>query len=482
MAVHMMDRTLIRQPAAKKRFPIWIILAVVALALAMRANSLWMPHWRGDQAQYAILAMKLTHFGLDGYNLRRVAMGVVDVSPSKDRLIELVALKPNPDPEAKGAYIRMMESIGQSYYDEPLHMRAPLMPAALALSHKLLAGPNRSFFVLMHSFRWDYSLWRMRGIWLKQFWAVFVPLFFNLALIAFTGFLAWLIFESRHIAVYSALLLATNPLSIFLAHRVMTEDMATFWLTTSIIGLWIWRRHRDGVWGLTAAATSGICAGLAVLTNQRLLLGVAAIGAVAMLWAWRESDKDSAVGRRIWGTVRERFLWIFGSVFILVTAFWFIRVIEVYGEPLHLPRAGMGKAYQEDTTGWFAAVAARPHMSLLFALGVPMLCPLFALAYMSWPAFWRALKGTARDTHSAGILMLWCWILTFFINLAYLSNIFGGGNKEHRYFYFAYPAIAILAASVLPRMRQWAIPLLILNAVWGCWQAYPKIFADQMLF
>jgi 4-amino-4-deoxy-L-arabinose transferase-like glycosyltransferase len=464
------------------RFPALLILLVIAAAFLMRMNALWVPHWRGDQAQYAILAMKLTNFGLDGYNLRRTVMGVVDAPMGKDRRIEFAALKPDPDPEAKGMYLAMMDNFGQSYYDEPLHMRSPLFPATLAVSHRLFSGGEGSFMILTHGFKLTDPLVQLRGVWSKQLWAVLVPLFFNLGLIALTAVLAWRIFRCRRTAILAAVLLATNPLSLFLAHRVLTEDMATFWVTALMTVLWSWHgRMRNGSSGWSVAAAAGLLAGLAVLTNQRSGLCVIAAGLTAAIWVWHQNF-PSAAARRIAALVRAPFFWAFAAAFAAVTAFWFLRVIQIYGHPLHQPHAGMAQANQADVTGWFAAVAARPHTSVMFALGVPFMCPLFAAAYGAWPRFWSALRGAASDDASRGTLMLWVWVLAFYIYLVYPADIFAVGNKEHRYFYFAYPAIAILAASVLHRMRQWALPFLILNAAWGCWQAYPKIFTDQLLF
>jgi 4-amino-4-deoxy-L-arabinose transferase-like glycosyltransferase len=484
------------------RFPALLVLLVIAAAFLMRMNALWVPHWRGDQAQYAILAMKLTNFGLDGYNLRRAVMGVVDAPMGKDRRIEFAALKPDPDPNAKGMYLAMMDNFGQSYYDEPLHMRAPLFPAVLAVSHRLLSGGEGSFMVLTHGFRLTDPLIQLRGVWSKQLWAVIVPLFFDLALIALTALLAWRIFRCRRTAVLAAALLATNPLSLFLAHRVLTEDMATFWVTALMAALWTWHgRMRSGSSGWLAAAAAGLFAGLAVLTNQRAGLGVVAAGLTAVIWVWQKSastgftaadtpshpakhtDRAGTIARRIAVLIRAPFFWVFAATFAAATAFWFLRVFQTYGDPLHQPHAGMAQANQEDMTGWFAAVAARPHTSVMFALGVPLMCPLFAAAFGAWPRFWSALRGAVSDDASRGTLMLWVWVLAFYVYLVYPADIFATGNKEHRYFYFAYPAIAILAASVLRGMRQWALlPLLILNTAWGCWQAYPKIFTDQLLF
>lgn len=477
-----------------KKFPLIWIMVVLAAAFLLRINALWLPHWRGDQAQYVILAMKLDNFGLDGYNLRRAALGNLDVSPDKSRRIEFTAVKPMPE-DVSGTYLAMMKSIGQAYYDEPLHVRAPLLPAILAFSHRWVAGAGEPFAVLSYGFKPSVDAMKHWKIWKLQLWAVLVPLIFNLGIVVLTGFLSWSIFKSRRITVYAAALIGTNPLSVWLAHRILTEDPVTFWITAMFLTLTVSRSNP----GVLASACAGLFAGLTVLTNQRAGLAAVAACLFILIVFWQDAREEKMGLKRcrsfIQRCLTHPFFWVFGSIAAAVTAFWFLKVIQVYGEPLHQPTQGISQANSQDITGWFAAVRGRAHPIILFSLGLSFLCPLFALAYLTWDDLGRAIRGE-RDPAIRGTLMLWVWILVFYLYLADISDFFAVGNKEHRYFYPAYPAIAVLAASGLNRVRQWladffgkpgiadatVIFLLLANAAWGCYFAYPKIFSDQLLF
>lgn len=479
----------------RAKFPLAWILLILAGSLLLRINALWMPHWRGDQAQYVILSMKLTHFGLDGYNLRRAALGAAGIDSPLPHPIQLTVVKPT-ETDVPGGYLEMMKGIGQAYYDEPLHMRAPLLPAILALSHRLIAGANQPFMVMSYGFTWADPVLRFWPVWSRQLWAVGVPLFFNLGVIALAAYLAWNIFGSRRIAVYASALLASNPLSIWLAHRILTEDPTAFWITASFTVLAVFRSRL----GVLPSVLAGLFAGLTVLTNQRAGLMVVAAGLFVLITIWHDRAAEKPLIRRLFllpvRCAAHPFFWAYAATFLLITGFWFLRVIQVYGEPLHQPNAGLALANVQDTTGWFAAVRSRPQGSVLFAVGTLLLSPLFGLAYLTWNKFWRAVRNV--DTHSSarGVIILWLWILVFYLYLAEISYIFAPGNKEHRYFYPAYPAIAVLAAAGLDGVRQklaarpgrervadvLVILLLFVNLAWGCALAYPKIIGDQLLF
>lgn len=496
--------------SADRRFPFAAVIFVLLAALGLRTQALWTPHWRGDQAQYIILAMKLSHAGLNGYNLRGVSLGHLDVSPSPEVRIEFNAVKPGPA-EAPGSYLELMKSIGQSYYDEPLHVRAPLFPVFLALSHKIFVGASAfgertstpTFTVLSYGPHTLSQAAASFAIWRHQLWAALVPLAFNLGLILLTAVLAWSLFGSRWITVLSAAVLAVNPISIWLAHKILTESAAAFFVTASVTAFAVfWPRNRA-----LAGLTCGLLAGVAVLVNQRSGLILPALGGFVALSLWHDAEPSrGAAGRAsgclTWGPFVLRsafnpFFWLLAAGFLTVTGFWFWKVTQVYGHPLYQPSQKMVDAFGSDSTGWFAAVHSRPHPALLFSFGVMILCPLFGFALPTWSRSWNGIWGRDPEIKMNGLELLWIWVMTFFLYMAGLTNIFQGGYQEHRYFYPAYPALTILSAVGIDRFyvrlkqifsRQPAaaqgivMALVLASAAWGCWQAYAKISADQMLF
>ncbi len=484
----------------KKNLSILLLFFVILLAaLAMRVPSLWIPHWRGDQGQYIILAMKLDRFGLDGYNLRQVQMGEW-VFPQDPRF-KFTVLKDLPE-DAPGSYLQIMKQIGQGYYDEPLHVRAPLFPAILMVSHRIFS-PDQPMAVLSSAAA---SAVSQKVLWMvvrSQFWASIIPIFFSVGIVAITAALAWLWTRCLRTAIYSAVLMATNPLSIWLAHRVLNESAAVFFVILAFLALGDLKKKYSPLLSAVCGAGSGFFIGLAVLVNQRMLLAAAAIGLIVWIRNVGEglgSDKPGLNRRHALLAIRaltQPFFAGFILVFVATTWFWFYRVFEVYGDILHQPLQGMQQGGNEDITGWFAAVRARPHPLIFFAVGVPLMFPLFFFAYATWARFWRGLTGFAADPASRHWIALWIWILMFYRVFTDITRLFGtGGIQEHRYFYAVYPAIAILSACALNGLRTrvmiytkraWAasglmVLLLTANAAWGAWQAYAQIFNDSLLF
>jgi len=189
---------------------------------------------------------------------------------------------------------------------------------------------------------------------------------------------------------------------------------------------------------------------------------------------------------------------IYGMGAFLVSAFWFLKVIEVYGEPLHLPSQGMDLAQIHDRSGWFAALAERPAPILFFSLGPLYVCPLFAALFLTFGRFRSDVTlMMKRQTADHRFIILWVWLLVFFYFVGNPTKVmFAGFNQEHRYLYPAFPAIAILAAFGLDRLRVWfgnllrrplagelvILVLLVLNACWSVPMAMKIIFEDRSLF
>jgi hypothetical protein len=490
------------------KFPLAAVLLVLIVAFALRICALWLPHWRGDQGQYLILAMNLSRSGLEGYNLRKAQLGYIDFNADNENRISF-SLAKGAEEDKPGTYVTMMKKIGQGYYDEPLHVRAPLLPAILALSHRLFVGSTLlgkptdvpMFAVISYGpkkLSQVVATWRL---WHHQLWAAAVPLGFNLGLIFLTALLAWALFASRRVTVLSAIILASNPLSIWLAHKILTEDAASFMITAAVLAF-IGLRHRNRA---AAGLLSGAFVGAAVLVNQKTGLILPAIGGFAAICIWREalpvspSKKIKSIFSKARAVISSAFLWAYPIGFLAISGFWFWRVTQTYGHPLHQPIHAMTEAAGSDVTGWFAAVRTRPHAAILFSFGAIALCPLFVFCWAAWHRTWSGwfVSDDKVAAESKGLALLWVWVAVFFLYFAQLNSIFATGNQEHRYFYPAYPALAILSAfglnSFTARLKQhfsrqgaWVegivVTFILISSAWSCSIAYPKIFADQMLF
>ena len=464
----------------RQAITVFLLAAIVGCAFWLRFNTFWLPHWKGDQNQYIALAMKLDEQGFNGYNLREVRLGSYVVS--EDPPIQLAFCK-RSEPGEKGDLIRLLNMVGQFHYDQPFHHRPPLFAGILMASHHLFGDGKKIYGVCSSNLGEKVDSIKPAIVFKTQFWAVIVPLFFNLALIVMTFLLGARFFNER-VALWGAFLMAVNPVSLVMAHLLLVEDTLAFFVTLSVF-LTLEFLPKKNYFGVFAA---GAAAGLAILTKQTggVLLGV------VFLYAWlNEREKH----KKYSGFLSKGFL-IYTAGAVLVSGFWFWKVWQNFGNPMYLPSTFA--AVKTDMTGWIRQVSHRPAPLFFFSLGVLYLSPVFTFAFSSFRNFYRRVAGTSPGAGAADAkTLLWLWILAsyfFLVEPWHLLVLIA--NQEHRFFYTAYPAIALLAASGLDRFRQtagkkigntfWAdaaIALLLLaNACWGVRQAMPVVMNNQLLF
>lgn len=471
----------------KKQAGLFVSLFILmTVAFYLRFDAFWQPHWRGDQAQYVILAMKLDKRGFDGYNLREVRLG--NSRKGYFPVGELVFFKMD-EPGSEGDYLKIMKSVGQGYYDEPLHMRAPLFSYILMASHRLFAGNSPYYAVFNSAFDEDASKQRSPEVLKVQFWAAIVPVVFNLGVILLCFLLAHYFFGLR-VAILSACILITNPVSIMTAYRILSEDTVTFFLTLSsfLFLISLFRKNYP------LCFLAGCVGGLAVLTKQTALLIAWPVWATSMLaQPSKEIDAKSFLKKLF----NPYFLLFVFSMF-LVSAFWFYKVYQQYGSFFYQPQAGWAEANQTDVTGWFRALRERPIPVVFFSIGLIWVCPIFLFALFSLKqSFARAQQAPLENKQSLALVYLWVWILAYYFWLAQpWEIIIANQNQEHRYFYYAYPALAILSAfmfnqcfEALKKRSRWAysaetimLLLLILNAWRTLDLGFKIISTNQMLF
>lgn len=460
---------------------------VLAFSLYLRWNAFWLPHWKGDQNQYLALAMKLEKQGLKGYNLREVRLG----NQRQDKIYpptELVFFKLG-SPGSEGDLLKIMKIVGQGFYDEPLHMRAPLFPFCLMLSHKIFMKDNPVYIVSNSILGEDVKKYKPDFIFKEQFWAAFVPLIFNLAVILTTLFLGTFLFNGR-VGLWASLIIATNPVSLMTAHRVLAEDAMVFFILLSA-GLFLkffLKKNWIGIF------LSGASLGLAVLSKQNALLMLPITWCVTILADEEKKLNPKALALRLLNPA----ILIYGLGVLAVTAFWFWEVYSVYGNPFYQPFEGWARALDTDKTGWFRALRERPAPTLFFTINLLTICPIFILSFFSLKkAYGYASDAPVRRPEALYFVYLWVWVLFFYLWLAQPWRILEMElNQEHRYFYAAYPALALLAAWALDTIRlklkkyaSWPFSaeilvwsILILNA----WRSVPLglkiVYSNQMLF
>lgn len=424
---------------------------IFAGAFYLRQFTFWLPHWQGDQSQYIMLAMKLRSAGgisFADYNLRGINTEVLKIdSPRGTEAIYPYRI----EGDGKGFVLNAYERVGLGFLDVPFFYRPPMLPIALAVSHALLAPKDQPFAVIKNNLGAK-VLDIQPGLYLRtQAWAAIIP--FASSLLVLLMIYLW----SRRAfgegtALAASFIFATNPVSILTANRVWTEDLATLFMTLAMFGY----RHgirRGRVWVCLAA---GVAAGLAVLTNPKALLAVAALGLYTWFVLQAEHAKRSAgtsskffpgAFLKIWTCVPW---WAFLSGSVVTTAGWFMTIHQRYGNPLWQPEPfnrmirgreialidGIGANLQ----GWYDALLSQPHGAIYYSVGTAAICWAFAAGYMTlrdaWGSTREAFMGRAWDDRP---LFLWCWILAFAV--FFMTHRTG----EYRYLFFVYPALAILS-------------------------------------
>lgn len=409
-------------------------VAILLLGLSLRRYTFDLPHIRGDQQHYVALALKLVTEGMPGYNLRGIDRRT---APDHPQLKWLRVV------EGRGPLLDHLARQGIAYYDEPLHHVPYLLPVALVLSHALVTDDDRYFILTipeapseiaragpgvgLRDHRFD------PAIAAAQHYAVLVPLAASLALLAGVYFLGAALFERRSIGLLAMFAIAVSPIDILASQRVWADDLTAALATWAVL-LYVLADERGSA-GLALAA--GALCGLAAVAKQNGAFVAIALG----LWHLVANFEGTGPGQ-LRKLVLEPRLWLFAAAAALVSAHWFGSVFLTYGSPIYQPDP-IG-IEQTDATGWYAAVRARPVG--LYLLGAPFQNPLFALAYAA-PLRLRAGLARARGT-----LLLLVWLAVY---LVIFEIVLGSGGREHRYLLPAYPAFALLGASVAVRAQVW---------------------------
>ena len=190
---------------------------------------------------------------------------------------------------------------------------------------------------------------------------------------------------------------------------------------------------------------------------------------------------------------------VFAVFAFLVSGIWFYQVWKVFGSPFHQP-ASAESAIQNDLTGWFYELSKRPAPLLFFSWGVLTLTPFFSFLFLTARQFYRQVSDAIfpRPVKTPGVeTVLWAWGLVFYVFASEPWHLFSVvATQEHRFFYMAYPALAVLSAAGFDHLRAWgrgrtkqgwvfdlvALVFLSLNAWWGIPPAMKFILNNSMLF
>lgn len=412
-----------------------MLLGVLCAGLLFRVNTFWLPHWVGDQSHYISLAMKIEKLGFNYYNLYGLNVDFIDLD--KEKRFRIVYPVLDPDLNSKGLILKGMETVGIMYYTQPLFHKPPALAYALILSHKLFSKNKDLYTVVFTNIAPVLNKVKPKVFFDAQFYAVIIPLFFSLGLMVTAFFIGKMLFSYRA-GLYAALLLAINPVSIMTAQKVWADDMVAFFVVLAVLLCLIARRYKLP-WIMFLA---GVSCGVGVLAKQS---GGYIIPGLIIFMVLDNKDSVFNWKKTLNVIFSKEILLFLGGVF-LVSGFWFLKVYQVFGNPLYLPN--QANIYDKDLSGWFRELAKRPSGVILYSVYIPVFCPLFALMYFSLKKFFiNLMKAIAKKEHDYRFVFL--WLITF--SFLYFVR----GEKEERLMLPMYPVLAVLAAYSLDALRQW---------------------------
>ncbi len=292
-----------------------------------------------------------------------------------------------------GNLLKGLSQSGVNYYDTPLYFNQPLFPLILCASHELLNQPLH-FVVLKErqpmSFHAD------------QLYTAFPNALFSVILLAGIFVLGRRCFDGST-GLLAAAICLTSPVFLVVAFKTWSDLVAASILVWSII---LWREWEGS---RLRVIFSGVFFALAVLTRTSVLF------AAPLFFSRR------------W---RSMTLW---AICVAILTFpWFFAVYRAYGSPFYFPEAQGAK----ESVKWLRELS---HPWYFYLVNIAYLSPLFLGALFS------IKKSTGR---------LFLWVVFFIVPLSLLIYSSKPLGLEDRYLLPCYPALALLAAHSLMRLKQ----------------------------
>jgi 4-amino-4-deoxy-L-arabinose transferase-like glycosyltransferase len=308
----------------------------------------------------------------------------------------------------------------------------PLFPAILNWSHDIFAAGKPYRLLAVPGDKVETIPWRDRlG---GQFYACVLPWLSGLLLVV-ASFWLGREGESGRVGLLAAGALAFSPTFLMSASHVWSDTLLALWVTVGLVA--VMRGCRQGnVWWCTAG---GLALGLALLTKNVALLSLAVLGGIVW-WMRAKGGTGKCVGVSL-------------AFAVLVSAGWFVTIWRVMGSPLFAPTV-VGVSQSQD---WFRLLNAQPWYA--YFVSVPYQMPVLLLGYGAmFRTKWNGLS-----------VVLTVWACVYLVGLTWLSVWDEMIGPEPRYMLPAYPALAVLAATMMERLAKkvgwWAVGLVGAGAV-----------------
>lgn len=387
--------------------PHWTLAIVFVLAVLVRSGTFFLGHMGGDQTHYTALAMKLDAMGLDGYSLRDVSLRPDANGRFTDLIHEINPLFPLAESSRTG---------GASPEFRIFYV-PPLFAECLRLSHALFQtdGPYRLWLKRPLAFI------RPDAFHVSEFYAAFPPLLFSLGTIFITSVLAWRHFGGPQVAIVAAALLAVSPVDILASNRVWPDTAATFFLSLSLF-VYLEAIARQSKW---LSFLGGAALGLAILSKSTAVFFVPSVVIASAVGNWRRGGLSEMVE----GVLNTTLFFYLSTAFI-VTLPWHAAMSAAYGNPFYWGPFSDADGLVERSR-------------LVHAVDAFFQNPAFLLWLMPLRHLIRGKRLSEAELQA----------FVFPLVLAVTLSVFWPGREE-RDFLPAYPALALVSAISLERLRR----------------------------
>ncbi len=402
---------------------IFCLLFILFLTLALRVTTFWEGkvtfNASGDEKSYLGLALKIeNNKGLKEYNLQGIEYyknnGFLFLSLSKDK---------------KGRLLKERNRDGFKLDDQIFYFSPPLFPQLLSLSHLLCCAEKD--YVLSLRDRGDKHVSSFEVV-KKQLYAVVVPFLLSILTVLAVYFLGNYLF-SESVAFYAALFMLVSPIDILASHRIWADTLLGLLTTLTLWFFYLFLRKKTSLFFYLSAVT---CA-LGLLTKNNALI---VLFNIVLVYIMLRCGMVHLSDYRKYDFLNLKKLVLFFSIIVIIVFSWYFQVFKHYGTFFYNPSA-LGI---EDVHSFFKWINNRPWYTYL--IDIPYQNPMLIFGY-----FYIVFSFMKEKSLNNFLLII--WFLSFFVLVTVFTSLDRMTGPDNRYILPAYPALCLLSANFLSKLK-----------------------------
>ena len=395
------------------------VIFILTLNFFIRYGTFTLPHFGNDQSSYIGLAMKLDKFGFQGYNLRHIGLRF----NGEQTIATYYETKDN-----KGVLIRVFERRGINFYNQSLFHAPPLFSYLIMFSHRIFS-PSQEYKAKAN---FSERIGLKESLTL-QFYCTIIPLLSAIFVALFTFLLGKLFFDGIT-GFLASFLVTVSPASILASQRIWADETTTlFILLSAILGILAVTKNK-----FIYLLMCGVAFALSLLTKNSALIFI-----IPLVYMFYFIGNDNSPKKVSMLKKTSRLIFIL-MVVLFVTFPWYKEMISVFHSPFYQPyQADISKEARD-----FILNNARPWFT--FLVNIPYQLPVYVFGYLALISIFAF-----RDRKDKYEVLCGIWFLSYLVILTYYVSRSEMLGPDDRYMLPAYPAIAILSARYLIKIRNY---------------------------